>query len=166
MNSFIRVVTGFTILILLAACKTTLPMDEMPDVSVPSEEMNKEFQLSVPMALNTFKIGGEIFLEVKVISSHQVAFKRDFGARLFVLENDQWKEIPNSMGYDYLESDIFVYMPYADDPFNLGATVVVPKLPDAKQASTVRIILIGSIYQDGQTTDEKVASYVDVYLKP
>ena len=95
-----------------------------------------------------------------------MAFERDFGARLFILENDQWIEIPNSMGYDYLESDIFVYMPYADNPFNLGAPVVVPKLPDTKQTSTVRIILVGSIYRDGQVTNEKVASYVDVDLKP
>jgi len=166
MNSIIKVVNGFMILIFIVACRTTFSMDEMPDVSVPSEELNKEFQLSVPVALNTFKIGGEVFLEVKVISTNQVAFERDFGARLFILENDQWIEIPNSMGYDYLESDRFVYMPYADDPFNLGATVVVPKLPDTKQATRVRIILVGSIYRDGQATNEKVASYIDVYLKP
>lgn len=165
MKSLIKLVAGLTILMLLAACKIT-PKVEMPDVGVSIHEMNKEFQLSVPVALNTFKIGGEVFLEVKVISTNQVAFERDFGARLFILENDQWTEIPNSMGYDYLESDIFVYMPYADNPFNLGATVVVPKLPDTKQTSTVRIILVGSIYRDGQVTNEKVASYVDVDLKP
>lgn len=165
MNSIIKLVVGITILMLLAACKIT-PNDEIPDVGVSSEEMNKEFQLSVPFSLNKFKIGGEVFLEVKVISTNQVAFERDFGARLFILENDQWIEIPNLMRYDYLESDIFVYMPYADDSFNLGATVVVPKLPDTKQATTVRIILVGSIYRDGQATIEKVASFVDVYLKP
>jgi hypothetical protein len=166
MNSIIKMVTGFTILILIVGCRTTLSKDEMPYVGVSSEEMNKEFQLSVPLAINTFKIGSEVFLEVKVISTNQVAFERDFGARLFILENDQWIEIPNFMGYDYLASDVYVSMPYADDPFNLGATVVVPKPPDTKRATTVRIFLVGSIYRDGQVTNEKVASYVDVYLKP
>lgn len=168
MKFYIKSSLTLLLLIFIASCSEIPPTPggEMPDIGIPQDRMNSEFRLSVPNVGNTLKIGQEVSLDIYVISKNQIAFGRDCGARIFVSRNNSWEEVPNLMGYSYLESDIYIYNPYSDNPFNIGVIGVVPDLPDTGKAMRVRIFLVGSIYRDGNITDEKTASYVDVVLNP
>lgn len=168
MNSNYKMVICIALILTMVACSSrpSLPKNETPDIGIPKEVMNTVFQVSAPKALNTFNIGDEVTLEVKVVSSEQVAFERDMGARMFIFDANQWIEVQNSVSYDYLEPKDYVFVPYADNPFNLGMAVIEPVLQNTSKAMTVRIFLVGSIYQDGRKTNEKAAAYVDVNLRP
>jgi hypothetical protein len=98
-----------------------------------------------------------------VISKNQVIFLHDYGARMFLYQNQEWVEIPNFMHYP--EGSI-ILSPAGNDPFKLGDASIHPILPDENQPATIRIYLVGHIYKDGQITPEATAAYIDVELKP
>jgi len=148
------------------ACISTasIPGDEMPDIGIPESMMNTKIKLEAPDYLNSFTIGETIDLTAEVIANDQVAFAHDYGARMFIYEEPQWVEIANFMKYP---DGYLVLTPSSDDSFSkYGAPAVDPILPDTSKPVTVRIILVGNIYRDGQITDEKTAAYIDVELKP
>ena len=83
---------------------------------------------------------------------------------MFIYEENQWVEIANFMKYP---DGYLVLSSLGDNPFSkYGAPAVDPILPDTSKPVTIRIILVGNIYRDGQITDEKTAAYIDVELKP
>jgi len=125
--------------------------------------MNTKVQLSAPDGWNKFKTGDNVSLVVKDISSDQILFKSDYGDRLFIYEDNNWKEIRD--GTDYPEGSI-ILNPFANDPFKNGATIIWPQLPDTSKPVALRIILVGNVYRNGQMTDEVTAGYIDVNLKP
>lgn len=153
---------------LLSGCADagSVPKDEILKVDVPWEEMNTDLQLSTPKTLNTFKIGDAVFIEIKVISSNQVAFERNFGAQLFIYENERWVETPNITRYDYLAPKDYIIYPYQKNTFDVGMAVVSPEISDKNTAKTVRIVLVGSIFRNEQVTNQKTAAYLDVQLHP
>jgi hypothetical protein len=151
------------ILILLHNCGYHTPssLSDMPNIGIPREEINTRIRLSAPEGLNTFKIGDAIGLAVEVISNDQVAFDDDYGARIFLRQNDQWTEIDND--FDYQQGKVLLE-PTRGDPFKVGVTVVNPRLPLQSDALTIRIVVVGKIYQKGRITNNKTAAYVDVHL--
>jgi hypothetical protein len=168
MKFYIKSSVILLLLIVMASCTEIppTPSGAKPDIGIPQDRINSEFKLSVPKVFNTLKIGDEIALNIYVVSKNQIAFGRDRGARIFLSKNNSWEEVPNLMDYGDLESDLYIYKPYSEDPFNMGAIGVIPDLPETGKSMRVRIFLVGSIYREGQLTDEKTASYVDVVLNP
>jgi hypothetical protein len=147
----------------LYGCRQQSTSIAMPDIGIPEAEMNKHFHLEVPDGWNTFKTGEVISINVDVIGDDWIIFPTDLGAIIFILDDGKWIEVANFMTYPEGQ---FLVSPSHGDPFKQEATAVSPILPDKKQPVTVRIVLWGHIYRDGQPTDERVASYVDVHLKP
>jgi hypothetical protein len=166
MNLRFNYVVGLSLItLLIASCKDkpSIPAGVMPDIGIPPEEMNTKMHLTVPDGWNTFKIGDHVGLNVEVTSEDQIVFPPDFGARMFIYGNNQWKEVANFMTYP---DGSIVLSPSNGNPFNDGATDVVPILPDTEKPATLRIILVGDVYRDGQVTSEKTAAYIDVNLTP
>lgn len=151
------------IITITIACKGNMSERTMPDIGIPSTEFNTKMQVSAPDGINTFKIGDSISLAIKIISSEQIWFESNYGARLFIAEGDKWEEIRN--GENYPEGS-FILAPTGNDYFKVGATAIWPQLPDTTKPVTLRVILVGNVYRNGQMTDEVTAGYVDVNLKP
>jgi hypothetical protein len=153
------------LLLLITACKDqpSIPAGVMPDIGISAKEMNTKVQLTAPDGWNTFKIGDVIGLDVGVMSEEQIAFPPDYGARMFIYENNQWKEVANFMTYP--EGSI-ILSPRKGNYLNDGSANLDPMLTDATHPVTLRIILVGNIYRDGQVTNEKTAAYIDVNLTP
>lgn len=151
------------VFILTISCTRGPTEKTMPDIGIPSSEMNSKVQLLAPDGWNKFKTEDNVMLAVKGISSDQVLFKSDYGARLFILQDNNWKEISN--GVDYSDGNIVLY-PFENNYLNYGSVVLRPRLPDSTKPVTVRIILVGNIYRNGQMTNEVTAGYIDVNLKP
>jgi hypothetical protein len=159
-------IKGISLLLLLVtACKAkpTIPADAMPDIGIPPGEMNTKIKLTAPYGWNTFKVGDVVSINVEGISEDQIAFPPDYGARMFIYENNQWKEVANFTTYP---DGSIVLSPRKGNPFNDGGTALDPILTDMANPVTLRIILIGNIYRDGQITAEKTAAYIDVNLTP
>jgi len=149
--------------LLLTGCDKERSTAQMPDLGIPKEEINTRLHLSAPQGWNTFKIGDDIGISVDVVSANQIAFQHDYGAKIFVLEDEKWKEVANFMKYP----DGYLVLSQSNgDPFKIGSAVVEPILPEFNEAITLRIVLIGNIFIDGQITDEQTAGYVDVKLSP
>jgi hypothetical protein len=156
----------FMMLLALGACTTPLPesIEDMPDVGIPAQEMNKRISLSVPKAINfDFKIGKEVAIAVEVSTNDQIAFDHNYGARLFTYGNNQWVEIRNLTKYP---DGYLVISPKEDNPLNVGVFVFIPLLPDPNKATTIRVFLVGHIYQAGKITEGTTGGYIDIDLKP
>lgn len=154
---------SFLMIILLIGCNMQPSLPPTPNLGIPDNEFNSKIKLSVPEGWNTYKIGEDVGINVDIVTADQIAFGYDYGARIFKLEDQKWIEIPNLMeyptGYEIIEQS-------KGDPFKQGSVVVFPDLSDIKADVTLRIILIGNIYRDGQITDEQTAGYIDVRLIP
>lgn len=134
----------------------------VPDIGIPEEEMNSRVQLEAPEGWNTFKNGEVIGLNIIVISDDQIAIKSD-GAKIFLLQDGVWEEIPNLLKYP---AGFNLFSPSKDDPFEQGAIAILPQIPKEVQTVKLRIVLIGNIYRNGQITDDQTAAYIDVELTP
>lgn len=152
----------FLIFTFLGACVSSPPIENLPDVGIPYNKLNKDLYLTAPIGWNTFKTSDPIAINIKVTSSNTIVFQPDFGVRIFLEKNDSWDEIfddtkrpgglihlsPESSWQDY--SSIVLY----PDPF------------DRNDKTKLRIYIIGKVYRNGQITDELVGSYVDINLTP
>lgn len=148
----------------LYGCRnTTSQPSNLPDIGVPITEINSRISLSTPRAINTFKIGDEIAIAVEVLSADKIAFKHDYGARIFMHDGSEWKEVKNYMGYT--QGDI-VLETRSTNPLNIGAAIIYPYLPNQTKAVTLRVFIIGNIYKNGEITPEETAGFLDVNLKP
>jgi hypothetical protein len=135
----------------------------VPDIGLPDSEMNTRIRLQAPDGWNTLKIGDVVGIDVEVISDDQIAFSHDYGAKIFIYEDQEWREIPNLMKYP----DGYLLLTDArGDVFKKGVASVAPVLPKTDKAVLMRIILIGNIYRNGQITTEQTAAYIDLELKP
>ena len=82
---------------------------------------------------------------------------------MFFYDNDHWVAVANLMKYP----EGYLILPQGNDnPVKFGVVEVVPILPDIHESITLRIILIGKIYRDGEITNEESGAYIDVVLHP
>jgi hypothetical protein len=155
----------FLILVCLAAvgCTKHPSLPDMPDIGISQGEINTRVLLAAPAGLNTYKIGEIVSLTVEVVSDDRILFPHDYGAKIFVLEDNQWVEVPNLM--EYPDGHITL-SPTSGDPLRKGTAGVVPLFPDSNNKQTIRIILIGNIYSNGQLTDDQTAAYIDLEMNP
>ncbi len=133
----------------------------MPELGISSEKINTYFILEAPVQVNQFRTDGIINISIKPTTDSSINLLPDYGARLFLLDDNKWIEIKNLMIY---QSDNFLLPPI--DPTAIGIATVFPDIPDVSHPVRVRVVFMGYVVRDGITTDELVASYVDVKLKP
>jgi hypothetical protein len=141
-------------------CTKQTSIPQMSNIDIPEGEINKHIVLEAPEGWNTFQIGDVIRLTVSVILDDQIAYN-DNDVIILFLEDERWVEIPNfitnSPGYTLLTA--------SDSPFDKGAIAVYPVLENIDEDMiTLRIILFGYVYRDGEVTTEKTAAYIDVNL--
>lgn len=148
----------------LLACRANVNRPS-PDVGMPIQEMNKRIMFRTPDELNNFKTNNIILLEVSLKnkdSQDQVAFKSDFGARLFILQDGKWVEVKNEVTYK--QGDGYLFLPTPKNTYPYWVPGVKPALPNPNQAISIRIYVIGFICKDGKVTEEKTGAYLDVDL--
>jgi hypothetical protein len=162
-NQIKTLINYIFLLILMVGCRQVSTEPQMPELGIPEDEINSRFLIKAPAGWNTFKVGKVIVLDVEVTSNDQVEFDYANGIRIFALEGNEWIEIQNLMNYP--EGSILL-SPAKGDPFKTGGVGVVPLLEKSNDKVTLRIVLIGTIYKDGQKTNELTAAYVDILLHP
>jgi hypothetical protein len=161
----VKLFCGFLSLLVFFAwgCEDRTELAPMPDVGIPVVEMNTRIHLQAPDGWNSFKIGDVVGIDVEVISDDQIAFSHDYGAKIFIYEDQEWREIPNFMKYP--EGNMILTQANGNY-FKHGGVELDPIFPDGSKSVVIRVILIGNIYRNGQITNEQTAAFIDLKLKP
>jgi len=114
---------------------------------------------------NNFEIDKPIVLMIRNVSDYDLIFRKDFNARIFISDNNQWIEVKDKVAYSDLE-DIVLKPDKNFDPFKVGSLILLPDLIGYTDKIVLRIFVIGNMIQDGQKSSEVIATYIDVTLYP
>lgn len=154
----------FLIILFLISCENNpISTPIAPDVGVPQEELNKRLSLKAPREWNSFRIGEPIALSIDNMSDDDIAFDANFGTRVFLFLQDSWIETSNQVK-NYYNDDIVIH-PIKLDWTNTSTIAVLPELVDQPRKVSVRIFIVGNIYEDGVRTDLKTGAFTDVILE-
>ena len=156
----VKKILSLLLLMMLAACSQDstklIPTDEMPDVGIPTESLNKNIYLRAPDEWNDFKTESFIRILVNVATEDAIIFPYNFGVRIFIFDNG-WTEIENTG--TYLSLDNITIAPGMDF-LSGGIVTLMPDLDDYSQPVLLRVFVIGNILRDEKMTGEVVGSYI------
>ncbi len=105
-------------------------------------------------------------MSIEIINDFSVAFKPNYGAIIYALQEDKWVRVQDFNTYPDAQDVYIILRPAKGDSFETGSTSVYPVLDDKSKPVILRIILVGNLIKDGKITDEQVAGTVDVKVFP
>jgi hypothetical protein len=73
--------------------------DKLPGIGTSLSDMNKYLTLQAPREINSFIIGNNIGLVIKNKSNSTIAFKPDYGIKIFSRDSGKWISVNNSIEY-------------------------------------------------------------------
>ena len=158
----------FLVLFLMAACgkKELSPSEEAFAMLVPVP-MDTGLRLKLVEVRDASSAAPTIDLLIENHSSDRVWFLAPgYGSRMFIYSepNGEWVKVEDRIVSASEGEDILVPK---GQGMNWAAMVSVgPSIPDTGESTTVRIVVTGEIYWDGQRTGEEVGAYTDVTLQP
>lgn len=154
----------FILLTLFTACSSRSATN-LPDIDISVDELNTKIILDAPSGWNTFKNGETITLSIINDSESVIVFDGNFGTRVFVYEGEKWVEKEDQIKSFY-DDEIVVYPINLDPIGNMESTVIRTEFDNPKKQITMRIFVVGNLYENGIKTEETTGAYIDVILKP
>ena len=148
----------------LSSCNNQIssPTVDIPDVGVTVQH-GKYLDISVPQGWNSLKTSDPISLMIVNVSNNQITSRDDFHSRIFVLTNNRWLEVSNTI--IYAGNQIALEPNKEMDIDKTVGLIVAPDLRDTTKSYQVRIFVFGSTANSDQTKEE-LADYIDVNLSP
>ena len=161
MSNKLRHTLFFTILLLCLGASSCASSDTMPDVGIPIEELNKDFELVAPGPWNSFKISEPVMIDVTLTSDRTISFLTNFGVQIFMQEDGEWVELEDMMEYQPGR----IYLRPSEDLFvKSGAASPLPRIEEGIKSVKLRIFVIGNVMDKKTVTDRLVGGYIDVKL--
>jgi len=119
-------------------------------------DVNHSITLQDPLILD---VDNMLSLAINNHSSNAIWFPPDFNIRLFILEENTWVEI-----YDSLipSGDLTLY---PADEGGIGLLVFKPSIP-IEEISLLRVVIVGNIIETGKPTLSLVGAFLDIPLPP
>ena len=148
------------ILIIIFICGCTKAQDRPHPEDISATNLNQAIQIVLPQAWNTFKVGDHISIQIVNISKRTLAFDKDFGSRIFIVENDQWVEVNNKL-LSLGEENILIKPPTNNKNETRGFSFS-PDLGEETSRTELRVYIFGKF----SGTEEVVGAYTDVVLQP
>jgi hypothetical protein len=133
-----------------------------PDVGIEIQP-GRYLEVTAPKGWNSYKTDELISLMIRNVSENQITAANDFGARIFIRQDQEWTEVKNKIIYET--------GPFTLDPDKnytaekLGSTAIMPELTDYSVPYYIRVFIFGILIENGKES-EKVGSYVDLRLNP
>ena len=136
---------------------------------LPINEMNEEITLSLPImdkGIFVPKLGDDIILELKNNSNKLIKFPSDYGLKMYTYteEGGVWIEIKNMIEYYPIGNR--QVSPKGGDYLGYILISAFPTLPVTSNPTDLRIVITGTIYQDGTPTNKQVGAYLDITIQP
>jgi hypothetical protein len=138
-------------------------------IPVPMQQMNHEITLSLPIINNTAfvpRLGERITFEIDNHSTDLIKFPSNYGIQMFQYDaiGENWIEIKNIS--QYIPEGSRQVSPKGDDSLGYIITGAFPDLPLNSNPVDIRIVVIGTIYQNDIATNKLVGAYLDVTVQP
>jgi len=163
--AIIRFTTALLLsMMLLVGCSKSSRAEKDPFSEVIQvNDLNTKLRVYAPESVNDFKIKSGVTIVIdNLISDLIKLYPPGEGIKLFVKTNNGWMEIKDLMNYHPSSSEIGIAPPHD----NLLGGSMFTVSPDISERTTVRIVLIGHIYHNGEPTNQKVGAYTDVTVSP
>jgi hypothetical protein len=150
--------------IIVSGCQAAnnAPPDMVLNLGVTKTEVNTRLKLTAPDKWNDLNGGLPLGLLIDNVSDGDIEFDPKNGVKLFVYEDDQWKEIDNIM--DYPEGK-FTLTPSKGDFFKMFNINLFPDLPVNTTVSSLRIVIIGKVVDQPAEDSQMTGAYIDISLK-
>jgi hypothetical protein len=169
MKKIIKSLLQFMLFLSIASCsnQSATPPTDFQFYGISPEELNTRVRVTAPSGLgNTYRNNSRLSLVVEVITDDQIAFSKDYDARIYIYDHNKWIEIKNVMEYAEELEKGEILSPIKSDPFNSGVISLAPFYPDIKQKLPMKIIISGHIYKDGQITSQITGGFINLTLNP
>lgn len=151
-----------TMLLVSCSKSSSEKRDSFAEV-IKVNDLNTKLRVYAPESVNDFKIKSGVTIVIDNLTNDLIKlYPPAEGIKLFVKSNNGWMEIKNLMNYHPSSSEIGIAPPHD----NLPGGSMFSVSPDVSERTTVRIVLIGHIYQNGEPTNSKVGAYTDVTVSP
>ena len=128
--------------------------------------MNELFQiyLDSPDEKN-IKFGSVIKLLFRNVSGQEVFFPVGYRIKLFVIKNNKWIEIPNTVEY-YGEGSLLQTKSEQALGGRIGAWVrpVLPSEITTEDQEILRILVVGELLTNGEKTGIPIGAYIDFLI--
>jgi hypothetical protein len=138
-------------------------IDEHLNLDIPSKEINTRILLAEPAGLSSLKIGDILNIMLKNISKDTIMFTPDYGIRVFEKQTGNWAEIKNDVGNPNV--NLFLPPKGGTDP---GLTIIYlnPALRETRVPVDIYVVVIGTVYNNGQPTPIKTGASILLTLQP
>lgn len=151
----------------LAACRSfPLSQKEMSfKARFPDEAMNKNMNLWIGEKDEKLQVGKPLTLLIDNKTKSQIHFMIDTDIHILIynIEKKDWDEVKNNAIYS---STKVIIPPIGPDSPGVNEVTILPDLTPSNQAVEIRIVVIGTLAQDGSGKEQTSTSYVDVTLQP
>jgi len=141
-------------------CSCTKSQDRPHPEGISAVNLNQDIQIIVPQAWNTFKLDDTVSLQIVNVSNKTLVFDKNFGSRIFLIENGQWIEVKDKL--ISIGEDSILMKPAVNNTNETRGFSVQPDVSGKTSKTEVRIYIFGK----SSDTEEIVGAYTDVVLKP
>lgn len=128
-------------------------------------EMNTNIQFVNPPNINGFKIGDFVDLGLENKNGNLIKFPNDYGIKILSYKaiDDTWNEISNDVHYSEGSPQI---SPKGTNSPGIVVVSFSPKLDDTGKPIEIRVVVVGTIYENNTPTETKTGAYIDITLQP
>jgi hypothetical protein len=154
--------------VILASCSNKIKSDKETAFSelFPEVSFNKEFRQTVVRNEINQKNGPSIYLRLENLSSSIIVFPEDFGVKIFTYSKEQkeWLELRNDSVY--ITNTIPMLKPKNQGPLRFMGVPLSPVIEGTGHEISIRIVVVGTVYEDDKATDRLTGAYTDLTLSP
>jgi hypothetical protein len=154
----------FFISIISSSCNFGVDKRVIPNLIIPSSNINSQIQIFAPRDLNSYKFNEPITILIKNSGENPVLFPNDLNICLLNKNHGKWTEV-DSIKTFYLGGNK-ILQPTKNNPIKFGTTMIEPIIEHQETPIKIRIIISGYRFIDGKKTDQMVAAYTDIWLYP
>lgn len=170
MNIINRFVVLACIMLYLCSCTSSNLSEKDKSFSefnsVPLDEMNQKIRFFIIKddGQDKFRIGDSATLGLENKSRDRVVFPSDYGIRIYTYEQNiaKWTEVRNKD--NYFPPGNTQISPKGTDTPGIIVVTFFPDIPMTWEAVELRVVIIGTVYEDNIPTDEEVGAYIDITL--
>jgi hypothetical protein len=133
-----------------------------------TQDINKSIRLIMARSTpdqDSIVYGDSVGFVVENKSEYDIYFLASDDVKIFAFVGEIWIEIEDSPAI-YLPSEHRYLPPMSDGMPSYVAISARPIFADLKKKTEVRVLVIGTVMQEGQPTDIKVAAYHKVWVEP
>ncbi|MBI3737922.1 MAG: hypothetical protein HY258_02625 [Chloroflexi bacterium] len=165
MKSTVKLLMLIILFLSITSCapREKVYIEIAPGINFPSDEMNVRIKLNPIEGITQLKLQKVLFLDLVNISHTPIVFPQDYGVEIFVKKENQWIKVRNDFWYGPGDKGV---LPQEVDELGDAVVSIYPLIEDTGQSAMVRVIVIGTVYQNDQPTSTKTAAYVDLILQP